>query len=159
MDFSILLKIPNIINILGAENDSKQYSNTFKFLLNPNYKKKSIQNFNFILSDLNNNDYNTVNVDPTNTFTNNLYNTENTLKFKDYKSQNAQFLGSERTPRLLTNLNSNSYKWNTSAASNTTSSLSNTLLNYGTSQNYLYSTSLSHWPDVDKHIRHSGNRI
>ena len=43
-------------------------------------------------------------------FSDHLYNTENTLKFKDYKSSNAQFLGSERTARLLTNLNSNSYK-------------------------------------------------
>jgi hypothetical protein len=110
MDFSIFLKIPNMLNILSAENDSKQYSNTFKFLLNPKYKKKSIQNFNFILNDLNNHGYNTISADPTNLFTNGLYNTENTLKFKDYKSQNAQFLGSERTPRLLTNLNSNSYK-------------------------------------------------
>jgi hypothetical protein len=45
-----------------------------------------------------------------NTFVNSTFNTENTLKFKDYKSSNAQFLSSERTVRLLNNLNSNLYK-------------------------------------------------
>jgi hypothetical protein len=109
-DFFTFLKIPNSTSVLGAENDSKQYSNSFKFLLNFKHKKKNVQNYNQILSTLPNNDVFTKGVDSTNTFSNHLYNTENTLKFKDYKSSNAQFLGSERTVRLLTNLNSNSFK-------------------------------------------------
>jgi hypothetical protein len=49
-------------------------------------------------------------IDYTDKFLSVLYNTENMLKFKDYKSSNLQFLGSERTTRLLNNVNSNSYK-------------------------------------------------
>jgi hypothetical protein len=47
---------------------------------------------------------------PNNSFNSVVFNTDNNLKFKDYKSSNAQFLGSERTARLLTNLNSKSFK-------------------------------------------------
>ena len=54
-----------------------------------------------------------------------MFSTESNLKFKDYKSSNAQFLGSERTPRLLNNLNSNLYKWNTLATSNVITNISN----------------------------------
>jgi hypothetical protein len=96
-----------MFNVLGAENDSKQYSNNFKYVLNTKLKKKSVSNSDFTL---NNNSTTLDNLDPTNTFSNSIYNTENNLKFKDYKSSNAQFLGSERTPRLLSNLNSNSFK-------------------------------------------------
>jgi hypothetical protein len=103
LDFSFFLKIPNILSVLSAENDSKQYSNSFKFILNTKHKKKSLQNLDFTMNNL-------FTVDPTNSFSNSLYNTENTLKFKDYKSPNAQFLGSERTSRLVNNVNSNSFK-------------------------------------------------
>jgi hypothetical protein len=110
LDFYTFLKIPNNTSVLSAENDSKQYSNSFKFLLNFKHKKKNLLNYNYILNTLPNSDTFTSGIDPTNNFNNYLYNTENTLKFKDYKSSNAQFLGSERTVRLLTNLNSNSFK-------------------------------------------------
>merc|ERR1711976_494527 len=110
LDFDIFPKIPNISHILSAENDSKQYSNSFKYLLNLKTKKKNIQNFNYLLNDTYLGEYNTNVTNPSINFSNVLYNTENTLKFKDYKSSNAQFLGSERTVRLLSNINSNSYK-------------------------------------------------
>jgi hypothetical protein len=109
LDFSTLLKIPNIISVLGAENDSKQYSNDFKFLLNLKHKKKSIYNLSYLNTNIYSNESLKVNTNLSN-FSNLLYNSENTLKFKDYKSSNAQFLGSERTVRLLNNLNSNLYK-------------------------------------------------
>jgi hypothetical protein len=105
INFSLFLTIPNYTSVLSAENDSKQYSNSFKFLLDSKLKKKSLYNLNLVF---NNNLLNNFSLG--NTFVNNLYNTENTLKFKDNKSSNAQFLGSERTVRLLTNLNSNSFK-------------------------------------------------
>jgi len=110
VDFSLFLKMPNTNAVLGAENDSKQYANNFKFLLNFKHKKKSISNFNQLLTDSPLNDSIVKSTDVTNNFANNLFNTENTLKFKDFKSNNAQFLGSERTVRLLNNLNSNSFK-------------------------------------------------
>jgi hypothetical protein len=53
---------------------------------------------------------NLTSLNPTHTFSNLIYNSENLLKFRDFKSSNSQFLGSERTVRLLKNLNSNSYK-------------------------------------------------
>jgi len=143
IDFFSFLKVPNNTSVLGAENDSKQYSNSFKFLLNFKHKKKNIHNYNYSLSELPTNDTFTKSIDPTNNFNNYLYNTENTLKFKDYKSSNAQFLGSERTVRLLTNINSNLYKWNTSYSPNIPTTVTNSLLGYGKSQNYIYSTSLS----------------
>jgi hypothetical protein len=94
---------------------------------------------------------------PNNTFNSSVFNTDNNLKFKDYKSSNAQFLGSERTARLLTNLNSKSFKWNLSASPNTVTSVSNNLLSYGNSQNYLYSSSVSNWADFDKYTRFANN--
>jgi hypothetical protein len=109
-DFALFLKVPNIMSVISAENDSKQYANTFKFLLNFKHKKKNIHNFNFLLNNSLGSDLYINNTDPNNTFSSSIFNTENTLKFKDYKSSNAQFLGSERTVRLLNNLNSNSYK-------------------------------------------------
>jgi hypothetical protein len=141
-DFSTLLKIPNVASVLCAENDSKQYSNSFKFILNTRHKKKSINNFSTLLDNVGSLESFSKHLNSSN-FSNYVYNSENTLKFKDYKSSNAQFLGSERTVRLLNNLNTNSYKWNTSSTSNTSTMVANNLMNYGTAQNYIYTSSLS----------------
>jgi hypothetical protein len=40
LDFLLFLKLPNTFAVLGAENDSKQYANPFKFALNLKHKKK-----------------------------------------------------------------------------------------------------------------------
>jgi hypothetical protein len=53
-----------------------------------------------------------------------------------------QFLGSERTVRLLNNLNSNSYKWNLSASPNITDSIYSQIINHGNTQQLLYFSSL-----------------
>jgi hypothetical protein len=143
-DFSWFLKVPKNSLVLGSENDSKQYSNDFKFILNNKSKKKSINNLNYLMGNTDSNsDSTTQTYNPNNPFNSLVFNTDNNLKFKDYKSSNAQFLGSERTARLLTNVNSKSFKWNLSASPNTVTSVSNDLLNYGNSQNYLYSSSVS----------------
>jgi hypothetical protein len=97
-----------MVSILGAENDSKQYPNTFKYLLNSRFKKKSIPNLGLLFSG--DNVGSIQNLNNNNLFINSIFNTENNLKFKDYKSSNSQFLGSERTVRLLNNINSNMYK-------------------------------------------------
>jgi hypothetical protein len=110
MDFSFFLQIPNTTSVLNAENDAKQYSNDFKLTLNSKHKKKSVNNFDFLMSNSNLNNVDVQNLQPNNNFANSIFNLESNLKFKDYKSSNAQFLGSERTVRLLNNLNSNSYK-------------------------------------------------
>jgi hypothetical protein len=92
------------------------------------------------------NDYSTTNIptqNPTEMFSNTVFNTENTLKFKDLKSPNAQFLGSERTVRLLNNLNSNTFKWNMSSNPNLAITLGNNLSTYGGDQNSIYSSALS----------------
>jgi len=116
-DFSWFLKVPKNSLVLGSENDSKQYSNDFKFTLNTKSKKKSINNLNYLMENIGpNSDTTTQTYNPNNTFNSSAFNTDNNLKFKDYKSSNAQFLGSERTTRLLTNLNSKSFKWNLSAS-------------------------------------------
>jgi hypothetical protein len=107
IDFTTFLKTPNIINFLSYENDSKQFANPLRFILGNNQKKKSLWNFEYLLSDLNTN---LKSPSLTDNYNLNLYNTENILKFKDYKSSNLQFLGSERTVRLLKNLNSDTYK-------------------------------------------------
>jgi hypothetical protein len=106
-----------------------------------------------------NNEDTLTSLNPSSNFFSTNYNTENNLKFKDFKSSNAQFLGSERTVRLLSNLNSNSFKWNSLASPNLTTSLSNNLTQYGNAQNLLYSSSLSNWSDFDKHSRYSNNII
>jgi hypothetical protein len=143
-DFSWFLKVPKNASVLGSENDSKQYSNDFKFTLNTKSKKKSINNLNYLMGNIDSNSDTTTQIyNPNNSFNSSVFNTDNNLKFKDYKSSNAQFLGSERTARLLTNLNSKSFKWNLSASPNTVTSISNNLLSYGNSQNYLYSNSVS----------------
>jgi hypothetical protein len=141
VDFSIFMKIPNLFQILNNENDSKQFSNPFKFSLNFNHKKKSLTNLNsfFIDNNPSNLDYNT----PVNNFSHSIYNTENLLKFKDLKSNNLQFLGSERTVRLLKNLISLLSIWNISSSPNVTSSVSANLLNFGSSLNDVYNSSLS----------------
>jgi hypothetical protein len=107
IDFETFLKTPNIINFLSYENDSKQFSNPLRFVLNNNQKRKLLLNFEYLLSNIN---VNLKTPSLTENYNLNLYNTENILKFKDYKSSNLQFLGSERTVRLLKNLNSDTYK-------------------------------------------------
>jgi hypothetical protein len=109
-DFSFFLKTPNNLAILGAENDSKQYSNPLKYALNLKHKKKSLSNLQYVMSDSSLTDSTVHSFNPSTSFSSSTYNTDNTLKFKDYKSSNAQFLGSERTVRLLNNVNSNNYK-------------------------------------------------
>jgi hypothetical protein len=157
-DFSLFLKVPKNYLVLGSENDSKQYSNDFKFTLNNKSKKKTINNLNYLMGNNDSNSDSTTQIyNPNNTFNSSVFNTDNNLKFKDYKSSNAQFLGSERTARLLTNLNSKSFKWNLSASPNTVTSVSNNLLSYGNSQNYLYSSSVSNWADFDKYTRFANN--
>jgi hypothetical protein len=110
LDFSLFTKIPSLTSVLSAESDSKQYTNNLKYTLGLHHKKKSINNLNYLmgLNEIHNSDLK--NTDPYNTFNNSVFNLETNLKFKDYKSSNAQFLGSERTSRLLSNLNSNTYK-------------------------------------------------
>jgi hypothetical protein len=49
LDFSTFLKIPNIVSILSTENDSKQYSNSFKFILNFKHKKKNNTKLKFTI--------------------------------------------------------------------------------------------------------------
>jgi len=143
LDFSVFLNLPNTFSVLSAENDSKQYSNPLKYSLNLKHKKKTIQNFDNLLNTYVNNEDTLTSLNPSSNFSSTNYNTENNLKFKDFKSSNAQFLGSERTVRLLNNLNSNSFKWNSLASPNLTTSLSNNLTQYGNTQNLLYSSSLS----------------
>jgi hypothetical protein len=110
LDFSVFLNLPNTFSVLSAENDSKQYSNPLKYSLNLKHKKKTIQNFDNLLNTYVNNEDTLTSLNPSSNFSSTNYNTENNLKFKDFKSSNAQFLGSERTVRLLNNLNSNSFK-------------------------------------------------
>jgi hypothetical protein len=143
LDFSLFFSVPNITSVIGAENDSKQYPNAFKFLLDTKLKKKALYNLNLKFSNSEFNDYLCNDKSSSDSFVDKLYNTENTLKFKDYKSSNAQFLGSERTVRLLTNLNSNSFKWNTSFSPNIPTSLTNNLLQDGSSQKLIHSASFS----------------
>lgn len=73
----------------------------------------------------------------------NLYNSENVFKFKDLKSSNSQFLGSERTVRLLKNLNTNNYKWNISSTPNQVKSLSDKVFGYGSTPGDIYLNSTS----------------
>lgn len=108
LDFQLFLKSPSILSVLNAETDSKQLSNTFKFSLNFRHKKKLLWDLQNVMSNLGTEDLTSPNA--TTKFISQVYNTENLFKFKDLKSSNAQFLGSERTVRLLNNLNSNSYK-------------------------------------------------
>jgi hypothetical protein len=141
LDFLLFLKLPNAFSVLGAENDSKQYSNPFKFALNLKHKKKTLWNLDHAVSDYTAGNVPTTN--PNDKFSNTTYNTENTFKFKDLKSSNAQFLGSERTVRLLNNLNSNAFKWNTSSHSNSVVGTSDKISSYGGSQDTIYSSALS----------------
>jgi hypothetical protein len=56
-------------------------------------------------------------------------------------------------------MNSNSYKWNTSGSPNLPTTLSNNLLDFGNSQNYIYPSSLSNWADLDKYTRFANNIV
>jgi hypothetical protein len=109
-DFSFFLKTPSILSIMSAESDSKQYNNLLKYSLFHGHKKKLLWNLQFLNNDSISSSDNLNIPNPLHKFSNLIYNTENLLKFKDFKSSNMQFLGSERTVRLLNNLNSNSYK-------------------------------------------------
>jgi hypothetical protein len=159
IDFSLFLQVPNTTSVLNTENDAKQYSNDFKLTLSSKHKKKTINNFDFLMSNNNLNSVDMQNLQPNSNFTSTLFNLESNLKFKDYKSSNAQFLGSERTVRLLNNLNSSSYKWNISASPNKVTTVTNNLLSHGNTQNYVYASSLSNWADFDKYTRFANNNI
>jgi hypothetical protein len=107
-DFTLFLKIPNIPSIISAESDSKQQPNPFKLLLNFGHSKKLVFGFDSLVNELSLKNLGYANF--TNNFSYEAYNTENLFKFKDLKSSNSQFLGSERTVRLLKNLNTGAHK-------------------------------------------------
>lgn len=157
LDFQLFLKSPSILSVLNAETDSKQLSNTFKFSLNFRHKKKLIWDLQNAMSNLGTENLTSPNA--TTKFISQVYNTENLFKFKDLKSSNAQFLGSERTVRLLNNLNSNSYKWNSSSHTNTADSTSSRVHSYGNNQSMIYNSSLMNWLDYDKAVKHSNNLV
>jgi hypothetical protein len=156
-NFSFFLNYPNFLSTLSSETDSKHFSNNFKYLLNYKLKRKSIWDLQWSLNNSNYSDMS--NLDSFNNFSGFSYNTDNLLKFKDLKSSNAQFLGSERTVRLLTNLNSNSYKSNLLSFSNYVSSFESKTSLYGQFQNNMYSFSKLNWPDYDKHTRFFNNTV
>jgi len=157
LDFFYFIKTPNLFSIITSENDSKQFSNTFKYTLNFKHKKKSLYNFQYMFTDYV--DSTLYIGDPFNKFCTTLSNSENLLKFKDPKSSNLQFLGSERTVRLLNNVNSDLYKRNLTSSPNLVSGVLNNISSYGKTQKDLYGISVSNWDNLDKFTRFSNNII
>lgn len=158
LDFYSVIQLPNMMSVLSNESDSKQYTNINKYVLNSKLKKKLINNFDYLSFNFKLND----NLNPQhnlNSFSNTLFNTETNLKFMDLKSNNMQFLGSERTVRLLNNINSNTYKWNFSSTPNETLSLSKKLETSSNSQNTIYASSKSNWSNYDKYTKLANNII
>jgi hypothetical protein len=110
-DFSIFKDFivqPNAFSVLSNESDSKQFSNNFKYSLGLKAKRKLQWNFKWcgdtsLISDISIGS-------PYNFFSSHLFNSENLLKFKDLKSSNMQFLGSEKTARFISNINASNFK-------------------------------------------------
>jgi hypothetical protein len=157
LSFNIFKNIPSYNSLISAESDSKTFSNNFKYMLYPYYKKKALWNLPWINSSLDNSEF--TSSTPFNNFPNALLNSENLLKFRDIKSSNLQFLGSEKTVRMLTNLNSNNYSYNIRPSVNYTSLINNQAQDSSFTQNIIYTTSSLNWLDLEKNIRYGGGNI
>lgn len=87
-----LVNYPTTTSLLSAEIDSKQLNNSFKYLLNNRWAKKT-----FIGNSVNE-------PDSAQTFSSKFFNEDLSYRFKDLKSSNQQLLTSDRNTRLINGL-------------------------------------------------------
>lgn len=87
-----LVNYPTTTSLFSAETDSKQLNNSFKYLLNNKWTKKT-----FVGNNLGDSD-------STQTFSAKFFNEDLSYRFKDLKSSNQQLLTSDRNTRLINGL-------------------------------------------------------
>ena len=87
-----LVNYPTTTSLLSSETDGKQLNNSFKYLLNNRWAKKT-----FINNNINDSD-------SVQTFSSKFFNEDLSYRFKDLKSSNQQLLTSDRNTRLINNL-------------------------------------------------------
>ena len=108
-NLNYFMSLSDFTTIPGIDSDSKQPSNPFKYLLNvDNLNKKNLHKPTQLNDNLN---FSDLTISPNfNNFSDSFLNSESLLKEKNLKSSDSQFLASERTSRLLTNLNTSLYR-------------------------------------------------
>jgi len=139
---SKMINYPTSTSLLSAENDSKQLSNPFKYLLNNRWSKKNFLGGN--TADNNNQ-----------TFSSKFFNEDLTYRFKDLKSSNQQLLTSDRNTRLISTLTPNKTILNFNDKGNNLNSLihqnvTNTLGNVGSS---IFTSNALDWSDSNSLYR------
>ena len=145
--FSKLLNYPSSTALLNAETDAKQVKNTFKYLLNTRWSKKTFLNNNGMIDSNNNPD--TLMGAKATTFSSKFFNEDLTYRFKDLQSSNQQLLTSERNTRLISGLTPNKTILNFNDKGSSLNSLlhstsSNSLAN---TQYTLYNNNVLGWAD------------
>lgn len=144
---------------LDIDSDAKQPTNAFKYLLaSTSFKKKTLHNLPQLNNTLNSSDLQII---PNfNNFSNTLLNSSTTLKDKNIKSSNSQFLASERTPRLISNLSNSSYRLNLlPSIPNYLTFMDSKINKINMSQYNLYNSSLLNWPDTNIDLKLHNNIV
>ena len=133
-----VINYPTSTSLLSAENDSKQLSNPFKYLLNNRWSKKNF------LDDTNNQTYSAK-----------FFNEDLTYRFKDLKSSNQQLLTSDRNTRLLGSLSPNKTILNFNDKGNNLNSLlhQNVTGNLGNVNATVFSSNTLDWSDSNSLYR------
>lgn len=157
--FNYYLSLSNFSINFDIDSDLKQPTNAFKYLLgNNNFRKKSLYKVSQLNEDLN---FSDLTITPNfNNFSNMFLNSNSFLKEKNLKSPNSQYLASERTPRLISNLTNSVYRLNLlPSMPNYTNLLNFKINNISVNQCNLYDFSLLNWPDYNTHLKLHNNIV
>ena len=140
-----LINYPLKSTFVDSNTENKNSSNNFKFLLNSKLLKKNNVGSDSINDIASNNDF--VISDTFKNYSNNLLNKDLTYRFIDLKPSSSTLLTSERTPRLLNNLNPSKLNSNYSSSDNSLNALVSESLSSQTTLNQetLFNTSDSNW--------------
>lgn len=150
---------PTLNSFINSETDSKQTTNTLKFVPQMALKKQKLLYKDWLPEQISLGK-DTVTFNPTNKFATKLFNKEGISKFKNLKSNDMQLLSNERNPRLLGNFNSNTYTQNFSQTDNNLDSISLNLKNLGIkSESNAYNLSKLQWPHMDQVTRVFNNSV
>lgn len=138
-----LVNYPTTTSLLSSETDSKQLNNSFKYLLNNRWAKKTFINNSIGESE------------SVQTFSSKFFNEDLAYRFKDLKSSNQQLLSSDRNTRLINGLTPSKTLLNFNDKGSNLNSLihSNISNSLGSNSTSLFNSANLAWSDTNSLYR------
>ena len=142
-----LVNYPTTTSLLSSETDAKQLNNSFKYLLNNRWSKKT-----FVSNNVNESD-------SVQTFSSKFFNEDLAYRFKDLKSSNQQLLTSDRNTRLINSLSPSKTLLNFNDKGSNLNSLihNNVSESLGTNSTSIFNSANLGWSDTNSLYKLIGN--